>query len=71
MFKTEVIVLATLHQFHDSVTGYDFGKLSEIIEALEPDVLAVELTPDDLTHRKTQKIKQEYQKSVFPLLYKS
>lgn len=70
MIKTEVIVLATLHQFHDSVTGYDFGTLSEIIEVLEPDILAVELTPNDLTQRKEQKVKQEYQKSVFPLLKK-
>ena len=68
MIKTEVIVLSTLHQFHDSVKRYDFAKLSEIIESLAPDVLAVEVTPSDLEQRKEQKIKQEYQKSVFPLL---
>ena len=57
MIKTEVIILATLHQFHDSIAGYDFGILSEIIEALAPDVLAVELTPSDLKQHKEQKVK--------------
>ncbi len=70
MIKTEVIVLATLHQFHDSVANYSFTKLSEIIEGIKPHVLAVELTSSDLTQQKEQKIKQEYQKSVFPLLKK-
>src|SRR5689334_1026619 len=65
--KTEVIVLSTLHQFHEQSKYYSFAMLSELIEKLRPDVLAVELTPADLASRREQKVKQEYQRSVFPL----
>src|SRR5690242_10980705 len=65
--KTEVIVLSTLHQFHEHSKYYSFAILSELIEKLRPDVLAVELTPADLASRREQKVKQEYQRSVFPL----
>src|SRR5689334_20822180 len=65
--KTEVIVLSTLHQFHEQSKFYSFAALSQLIEKLRPDVLAVELTPADLASRKEQKVKQEYRRSVFPL----
>ena len=64
----EVIVLSTLHQLHDTTPGYSFDDLSRIIERLRPDVLAVELTAEDLASRREQPVKQEYQRSVFPLL---
>lgn len=64
----EVIVLSTLHQLHGEVEGYSFLDLSNLIERLDPDVLAVELTMEDLDSRRDQSVKQEYQKSVFPLL---
>ena len=43
MRATEVIVLSTVHQFHTKVPGYSFDELTHVIEALSPDVLAVEL----------------------------
>lgn len=66
--RAEVIVLSTLHQLHDSTPGYSFEDLSRTIEQLQPDVLAVELTAEDLSSRREQTVKQEYQRSVFPLL---
>jgi len=66
----EVIVLSTLHQFHGQIPEYSFDDLSEIIEHLRPDILAVELTANDLESRRDQSVKQEYQRSVFPLLDK-
>ena len=66
----EVIVLSTLHQLHDQTAGYTFEDLSTIIENLSPDILAVELTASDLESRRDQPTKQEYQRSVFPLLDK-
>lgn len=64
----EVVVLSTLHQLHPQVPGYGFDDLSRIIERLAPDVLAVELTAEDLAERKEQRAKQEYPRSVYPLL---
>jgi len=68
MRATEVIVLSTLHQFHTKVPGYSFDELTHVIEALSPDVLAVELTASDLAARKPQATKQEYPRSVYGLL---
>jgi len=68
--KPEVFVLSTLHQFHGESKYYSFTTLSRIIEKLRPDILAVELTPADLASRREQKTKQEYQKSIFPLIDK-
>lgn len=66
----DVIVLSTLHQLHDRYPGYSYQELSKIIERFDPDVLAVELTAEDLQSRREQPVKQEYQHSVFPLLDK-
>ena len=66
--QTEVIVLSTLHQLHSEVDGYSYDDLSCLIEELDPDVLAVELTAKDLESRRNQQVKREYQEAVFPLL---
>jgi hypothetical protein len=66
--STEVVILSTLHQYHAEIPSYSFSVLSQVIEQLDPDVLAVELTEADLRSRRTQQIKQEYPRSVFPLL---
>ncbi|MBS1795681.1 MAG: hypothetical protein JSS81_17635 [Acidobacteria bacterium] len=68
--KTEVVVLATLHQFHADNQGYSFDVLSRTIERIRPDVVAVELTPKDLESRREQKVKIEYARSVFPMIDK-
>ncbi len=65
---TEIIVLCTLHYLHGQVDFYTYDHLAQIIKRFAPDVLACELTPEDLAARKPQTIKQEYQRSVYPLL---
>ncbi len=66
--QTTVTVLATLHHWHEHATFYTFEDLAQIIRQISPDLLGVELTPTDLETRKEQRIKQEYPRSVFPLL---
>ena len=65
---TEVVVLCTLHQLHEEARSYSYAELGTAIEALQPDVLAVELTQTDLATKVTQKNKREYQNAVYPLL---
>ena len=65
---TEVVVLCTLHQFHEETPGYSYADLKDAIERLNPDILAVELTPTALAAKTPQKIKREYQNAVYPLL---
>lgn len=64
----EVVVLSVLHQLHAEIDSYSFDVLADIIESLQPDVIAVELTSADLESRREQTTKQEYQESLFPLL---
>jgi hypothetical protein len=66
--RASVLVLSTLHNFHEKVPGYGFDTLKKILEDLHPDILAVELTERDLASQRDQSIKQEYQRSVFPFL---
>ena len=66
--SSEVVVLCALHQLHEQARLYTYADLSEAIEKLHPDVLAVELTPADLKEKVEQKNKREYQNSVYPLL---
>ena len=65
---TEIMVLSTLHRFHEEIGYYTYEHLSRIIEHFSPDILAVELTPDDLDSRKPQRVKSEYQHSVYPMM---
>lgn len=63
-----VIVLDTLHQLHAEVPAYDNTMLGRAIEHLKPDVLCVELQPDDLTTRPPEQTKQEYPAVIYPLI---
>lgn len=65
---SEVIVVSTLHQFHTQMDTYTFGDLAYLVERLSPDILALELTQADVAERRAQRIKQEYPRSIYPLL---
>jgi hypothetical protein len=67
---TEVIVLATLHQYHAKVADYGYADLAAIVEILKPDVLGLELSAEELGARAPQRGKQEYPRSIYPLLEK-
>jgi len=66
--SAQVAVLATLHQLHATTPAYSFEALGQTIERLRPDVLCVELQPDDLQHRPAEATKQEYPRVVYPLI---
>lgn len=63
-----VVVLDTLHQMHAQVPAYDNEVLRRTIEGLHPDVLCVELQPDDLRTRPAEANKQEYPAVIYPLI---
>ncbi len=65
---SEVIVVSTLHQFHAQTDAYTFDDLAQLVEKLSPDVLTLELTQADVAERREQGVKQEYQRSIYPLL---
>ena len=45
---TEVLVLPALHQAHEMNENYSYDDLMEIIKAYNPDVIGVEIRPEDM-----------------------
>jgi hypothetical protein len=66
MGKGIVHVVPTLHQHHAAAPGYGFDALTQLLERLRPEVLVVELTESAVRTRRAQRVKREYQLSVFP-----
>jgi len=65
--RTKIIILATLHQFHEKCKFYSLEHLKTIIEKIDPDVICVELTAEDLKTPKEQAVKVEYPHCIIPL----
>ena len=63
-----VLVLSTLHNFHAEVPCYGFEVLREILRALAPEALFVEVADEHLRARKSERVKREYPDVVYPLL---
>lgn len=69
LFDTaHVLVLSTLHQFHERVPSYGYDVLHETLVQLAPDALFAELTVNDLAARKDQSTKREYPMAIYPYL---
>lgn len=46
--KTELLILPTIHGGHTKNTKYTFAHVSRIIENFKPDIIAVEIRPEDM-----------------------
>jgi hypothetical protein len=44
----EVQVLATIHNFHATNPNYPYSKVTQLIQKFHPDLIAVEIRPEDL-----------------------
>jgi hypothetical protein len=50
--KAQVFVVATLYKRHESVPAYDLATLRKVILAIKPEVLVLDITPDELKNEK-------------------
>ena len=66
--KAQVFVVATLYKRHESVPAYDLATLRKVIQAIKPEVLVLDVTPDELKNEKVWPGKIEYPGVVFPLM---
>ena len=64
----EVFVISTLYSRHKAVPAYDLRVLRQVIEAVKPDVMVLDVTPNELRTRKVWPGKVEYIDVVFPYL---
>ena len=68
--RSQVFVVGSLYQRHDSVPAYDLKSLAALIEAIQPQVLVLDVSPAELAERKVWPGKIEYVQVVFPYLDK-
>lgn len=66
--KNEVFVVGTLYKRHETVAVYDLQTLRRIILAIKPDVVVLDVTPDELRLEKVHASKIEYPNVIFPLV---
>ncbi|QNO29241.1 hypothetical protein EEB18_010075 [Sphingopyxis sp. OPL5] len=63
-----VLVIGALHDLHDSEPAFGYDQLRAAILAFAPDVLVIEVRPDELAERKATPGRPEYPAVVWPLL---
>ena len=56
---TKVYIIPTLHGLHQQNTHYNYDSLKAILQRIQPDVLAVEIRPEDIA-ADTNYLKQNY-----------
>ena len=61
-------MLGTLYKRHDTVAVYDLATLRRIILAIKPDVVVLDVNPDELKENKVHPSKIEYPQVIFPLV---
>lgn len=63
-----VLIVGALHQLHDREPAFGYDRLRASILAFKPDILVLEVRPDELAERKATPGRPEYPAMVWPLL---
>ncbi len=65
---TEIFILGALHGLHEQEASFGYAELERVIEAIDPDILLLEVTPEELAGRLETKGRPEYPKVIWPML---
>ncbi len=66
--RDAVFVVGALHDLHAEESAFDFEGLGRVIDAIQPDVLVLEVRPDELEGRLDTQGRPEYPAVVWPWL---
>lgn len=66
--KDAVFVFGALHTLHEKEAAFGYDRLKQLILAADPDVILLEVTPEELAGRLETKGRPEYPRAVWPLL---
>jgi hypothetical protein len=66
--KNEVYVLGTLYKRHENTNAYNLEALKKVIISINPQVLVLDVTPEELRLQKVYPGKIEYTNVIFPLV---
>ncbi len=67
MTHTPVAVLGTLTEFHHEPLPFNLKALVQRVTGLRPDLLCLDITPDQWQHRDFADLPQEYREGLLPL----
>lgn len=65
---TEVFVLATLYHRHAATPAYSHDSLRQIVRRIDPQVLVLDVSPEELRSETVAPSKAEYPEVIFPWL---
>jgi len=69
--QTRVAVLGTLAEFHREPIPYDLRALVRLVEALQPDLLCLDITPEQWRRRDFRDLPPEYRDALLPLAHQT
>jgi hypothetical protein len=65
--RTRVAVLGTLAEFHNEAIPYDLAALLELVANIDPDLLCLDITPEQWREQDFGKLPSEYRDALVPL----
>ena len=71
MNVTPVAVLGTLAEFHKEPIPYDLNALVRLVSQLRPDLLCLDMTPEQWQQRDFGGLPPEYREALLPLAYQT
>ncbi len=71
MQRTPVTVLGTLAEFHREPIPYDLPALVRLVTDLRPDLLCLDITPEQWRQRDFGELPPEYREALLPLAYQT
>jgi hypothetical protein len=66
--QTQVFVLGSIGALHEKSEAFRYETLDRVIKAIRPDVMLLEVTPDELAAKLDTKGRPEYPNVVWPIL---
>ena len=71
MTRTPIAVLGTLAEFHREPIAYNLRALVELVTDLRPDLLCLDITPDQRQLRQFDDLPPEYREGLLPLAHQT
>ncbi len=71
MQRTPVAVLGTLAEFHREPIPYDLAALVRLVTDLHPDLLCLDITPEQWRQRDFGELPPEYREALLPLAHQT
>jgi len=71
MSSTMIAVLGTLADFHREPIPYNLGALVQLVRRIQPDLLCLDLTPEQWRTRTFADLPPEYREALLPLAHQT